>query len=109
MRTTERATSFIDHDVRLCHLIDEFFAESDYAIQAVHNGATGLARATRAWGKVREAARLRSWVCSSGVRVREGLGRPVIMHGAYPKTDTYACYLLDTILVTSATPASALG
>ncbi|MDR3734638.1 MAG: response regulator transcription factor [Acidobacteriaceae bacterium] len=35
----------IDDDVRLCRLIDEFFSKSDYAIQAVHNGATGLARA----------------------------------------------------------------
>jgi two-component system response regulator CpxR len=35
----------IDDDVRLCRLIDEFFSESDYAIHAVHNGATGLARA----------------------------------------------------------------
>ena len=35
----------IDDDVRLCRLIDEFFFESDYTIQAVHNGATGLARA----------------------------------------------------------------
>jgi two-component system response regulator CpxR len=35
----------IDDDVRLCRLINEFFAGSDYAIQAVHNGATGLARA----------------------------------------------------------------
>ena len=31
--------------MRLCQLIGEFFSESDYAIQAVHNGATGLARA----------------------------------------------------------------
>ncbi len=35
----------IDDDVRLCQLIGEFFSESDYAIHAVHNGATGLARA----------------------------------------------------------------
>ena len=35
----------IDDDVRLCQLIDEFFSESDYVIQAVHNGAAGLARA----------------------------------------------------------------
>jgi two-component system, OmpR family, response regulator CpxR len=35
----------IDDDVRLCRLIGEFFADSDYAVQAVHNGATGLARA----------------------------------------------------------------
>jgi two-component system response regulator CpxR len=35
----------VDDDVRLCQLIGEFFSESDYTIQAVHNGATGLARA----------------------------------------------------------------
>ena len=35
----------IDDDVRLCRLIAEFFGDSDYSIQAVHNGATGLARA----------------------------------------------------------------
>lgn len=35
----------IDDDVRLCQLIHEFFSESDYEIKAVHNGATGLARA----------------------------------------------------------------
>ena len=46
----------------------------------------------------REAARLRSCVCSSGARVREGLGRPVIIFGAYPKPDTYASYLWDTTL-----------
>jgi two-component system response regulator CpxR len=35
----------IDDDVRLCQLIGEFFSESEYTIHAVHNGATGLARA----------------------------------------------------------------
>jgi two-component system response regulator CpxR len=33
----------IDDDVRLCQLIGEFFSESDYTIQAVHNGTAGLA------------------------------------------------------------------
>ena len=36
----------IDDDVSLCRLIAEFFDESDYEIHAVHNGATGLARAS---------------------------------------------------------------
>ena len=35
----------VDDDVRLCGLIREFFAGSDYSIEAVHNGATGLALA----------------------------------------------------------------
>ena len=35
----------IDDDVRLCRLIIEFFSDSGYLIQSVHNGSTGLARA----------------------------------------------------------------
>ena len=35
----------IDDDVRLCRLIAEFFSDSDYDIQAIHHGATGLAKA----------------------------------------------------------------
>ena len=35
----------IDHDVRLCQLIAEFFQDTGYAIHAVHDGPTGLARA----------------------------------------------------------------
>ena len=35
----------VDDDVRLCRLISEYFAVSDYAIQAVHHGAAGLAKA----------------------------------------------------------------
>jgi len=35
----------VDDDVRLCQLIGEFFSESNYTIQAVHNGAAGLAYA----------------------------------------------------------------
>jgi len=35
----------VDDDVRLCQLIAEFFSGSDYAIQAVHDGPGGLARA----------------------------------------------------------------
>lgn len=41
--------------------------------------STTRARATRAWSRVREVARPGSWVCSSGARIREGLGRPVTM------------------------------
>jgi tetratricopeptide (TPR) repeat protein len=40
----------------------------------------------------------RSWVCSSVVRVRAGLGRPVIMPEAYPRPATYTSYLWDTTL-----------
>jgi two-component system, OmpR family, response regulator CpxR len=35
----------VDDDVRLCQLIAEFFSGSGYAIEAVHDGSTGLARA----------------------------------------------------------------
>jgi two-component system, OmpR family, response regulator CpxR len=42
---SERATILvIDDDVRLCQLIAQFFADSEYVIQAVHNGPSGLAR-----------------------------------------------------------------
>lgn len=42
----ERASILvIDDDVRLCQLIAEFFAGTDYAIHAVHDGSAGLARA----------------------------------------------------------------
>src|SRR4030095_17261837 len=60
--------------------------------------STSLARATRACGRVREPAKLRSWVCSSLVKVRAGLGRPVIMPAAYLKPFTYDSYLWDTTL-----------
>ena len=35
----------VDDDVRLCQLIAESFAGTGYAIQAVHDGSSGLARA----------------------------------------------------------------
>ena len=35
----------IDDDVRFCQLIAEFFQDTGYAIHAVHDGPTGLARA----------------------------------------------------------------
>lgn len=38
----------IDDDVRLCQLIAEFFQGTGYTIHAVHDGPTGLARATLA-------------------------------------------------------------
>ena len=41
--------------------------------------STSLARATRAWGRLREPAHASSCTCSSEVRLRGGLGRPVIM------------------------------
>jgi two-component system, OmpR family, response regulator CpxR len=35
----------VDDDVRLCQLIAEFFVDMGYAIEAVHDGPTGIARA----------------------------------------------------------------
>lgn len=35
----------IDDDVRLCRLIADYFSDSNYEIEAVHNGSIGLARA----------------------------------------------------------------
>jgi len=35
----------IDDDVRLCRLIAEFYSDSEYDIQAIHHGASGLAKA----------------------------------------------------------------
>lgn len=43
--SNEAAILLIDDDVRLCRLIIDFFSDSSYKIQAVHNGSTGLARA----------------------------------------------------------------
>ena len=44
--TTEGASILVvDDDVRLCQLIAEFFSGTGYAIQSVHDGPTGLARA----------------------------------------------------------------
>jgi two-component system, OmpR family, response regulator CpxR len=39
----------VDDDVRLCQLIAEFFSGSACAIEAVHDGPTGLARAMEGW------------------------------------------------------------
>jgi len=35
----------VDDDVRLCELVAEFFSDSGYAIHAVHDGPSGLAKA----------------------------------------------------------------
>ena len=46
LETAERASILvIDDDVRLCHLIAEYFTGSGYTIQAIHNGSLGLSRA----------------------------------------------------------------
>ena len=45
LSTSPASVLIIDDDVRLCHLITEYFAETNFTIQAVHNGSVGLSRA----------------------------------------------------------------
>jgi hypothetical protein len=89
------------------HLIPGGFLTKLVLWSAQRQSKTQIARAPpeRA-ADCEKRPRLCILVCSSGTRVRGALGRPVIMNGADPKSDTYAGYLWDTALTGQEGPTS---